>query len=127
MNFLIGIFLAVATASPAPQITGTVVDDNGKPVSGVSVSVEPVMGGPVVAQVASQKDGSFTVSGIPSGSMVSSRKRVRRARSPGPLAFPTVTRASSIYDSSRDSVRRRPSVYRRSSQLRRTPQSLPPT
>ena len=68
MNFLIGILLAVATASPAPQITGTVVDDNGKPVSGVSVSVEPVMGGPVVVQVASQKDGSFSVSGIPSGS-----------------------------------------------------------
>ncbi|HEY1680583.1 MAG TPA: carboxypeptidase-like regulatory domain-containing protein [Candidatus Tumulicola sp.] len=67
MNILTCLLLAVAALSPNPEITGTVVGDNGKPVSGVTVSVEPVIGGPDVGKTVTAKDGSFNFSGIPGG------------------------------------------------------------
>ncbi len=63
MNILICLLLAAATLSSAPEIKGTVVDHNGKPVSGVSVSVEPVTGGQVMDKTVSSKDGSFEILG----------------------------------------------------------------
>ncbi len=67
MNILTCVFLAAATLSSTPEIKGTVVDHNGKPVSGVSVSVEPITGGQVVDKTVSSKDGSFEFSGLAPG------------------------------------------------------------
>jgi hypothetical protein len=67
MNILAYLLLATATLSPSPEITGTVVDHNGKPVSGVSVSVEGITGGEDLAKTVSAKDGSFNFSGLTDG------------------------------------------------------------
>jgi hypothetical protein len=67
MNILTCLLLAAAASSPIPEITGTVVDHNGKSVSGVSVSVEPVMGGQDLSKTVSAKDGSFNFSGLAAG------------------------------------------------------------
>jgi Carboxypeptidase regulatory-like domain len=67
MNILACLLLAVAASSPAPEITGTVVDHNGKPVSGVNVSVESITGGQDLAKTVSAKDGSFNFAGLTDG------------------------------------------------------------
>ena len=67
MTILTSLLLAAATLSSSPEIKGTVVDHNGKPASGVSVSVEPVTGGQAMDKTVSSKDGSFEFSGLTPG------------------------------------------------------------
>jgi hypothetical protein len=73
MNVLICVLLALtvgtrpALSSTPPEITGTVLDYNGKPEAGVSISVVAVYSGQVISKGTSLADGSFYFAGLPSG------------------------------------------------------------
>jgi protocatechuate 3,4-dioxygenase beta subunit len=67
MNIVACLLLAVAAAAPIPEITGTIVDHNGKPVSGVTISVVAVTGSQDLSKTVSAKDGSFSFSGLAPG------------------------------------------------------------
>lgn len=59
MNFVICFILALAALSSTPEITGTIVDDNGKPVSGVPISVVGLYANQTIEKTLSGTDGSF--------------------------------------------------------------------
>ena len=67
MNVLFCLILTLAALSPAPQITGTIVDDRGKLVSGISLSVVSLPSSQVIEKALSGSDGSFSVTGLASG------------------------------------------------------------
>jgi hypothetical protein len=67
MNLAVCLSFILAAVSPGPEIAGTLVGDDGKPVSGVSVSVELVPSGPEASKTASQADGSFSFTGLAPG------------------------------------------------------------
>jgi hypothetical protein len=68
MNVLFCLILTLAALSPAPEITGTIVDDRGKRVSGISLSVVSLPSSQVIAKTLSGSDGSFSVTGLAPGS-----------------------------------------------------------
>ena len=59
MNLVTCCMLTLAALSPAPEITGSIVDDNGKPVSGVPISVVAVLANQTIEKTLSGSDGSF--------------------------------------------------------------------
>lgn len=67
MNLILCLILTLAVLAPAPEIVGTVVDDRGKPVSGVSISVVSLPDNEIVKQTRSGSDGSFSFAGVTSG------------------------------------------------------------
>jgi hypothetical protein len=73
MNFLICVLLAVTaptapTTSPTvPEIVGTVFDYNGKPETGVPISVVEIYSGQEISKGTSRGDGSFDFAGLPQG------------------------------------------------------------
>jgi hypothetical protein len=73
MTALICVLLALTVSagstvpSTAPEITGTVLDYNGKPKAGVPISVVEIYSGHVVSKGMSLEDGSFYFAGLPSG------------------------------------------------------------
>lgn len=67
MNLLICLILTLAALSPNPEITGTIVDDNGKPVSGVPISVVRLIGDRVIKETLSGSDGSFHFTALAPG------------------------------------------------------------
>jgi 5-hydroxyisourate hydrolase-like protein (transthyretin family) len=68
MNLLVILLLAAAAAaSPTPEITGTVVDHNGKPASSVPISVVSITGDQVMSKTTSKADGSFQFSDLAPG------------------------------------------------------------
>jgi hypothetical protein len=62
------LILTLATLSPAPEITGTIVDDRGKLASGISLSVVSLPSSEVVENTLSGPDGSFSIAGLAPGS-----------------------------------------------------------
>ncbi len=98
MNMLTCLLLAVAALSSNPEITGTVVGDNGKPVSGVTVSVEPVIGGPDVGKTVTAKDGSFNFRVFPAAIMAFLRRPVRLVQCPVRSRLPTALPPSCTFD-----------------------------
>ena len=68
MNLVICLILALAALSPIPEITGTVVDDRGKLVSGISISVVSLPFTQVIEKARSRPDGSFSFAGLARGS-----------------------------------------------------------
>jgi hypothetical protein len=70
MNPVACLFLALAASSPAPEITGTIVDYNGAPVSGISVSVVGLTSdadAKLTRKTLSGSDGSFSFTGLAPG------------------------------------------------------------
>ncbi|HEY1653521.1 MAG TPA: carboxypeptidase-like regulatory domain-containing protein [Candidatus Tumulicola sp.] len=67
MYFIAYVLAAVSALSTAPQITGSLVDYNGKPASKVAVSVVELPTDRVVGKTISGTDGSFSFRGIASG------------------------------------------------------------
>lgn len=68
MNPLLCLILTLAALSSVPAITGTVVDERGKPVSGISLSVVSLPASQVIEKTLSGSNGSFSVEGLASGS-----------------------------------------------------------
>jgi hypothetical protein len=68
MNALFCLILTLAALSPAAEITGTIVDENGKVVPGISLSVVSLPASQVIEKALSASDGSFSVTGLASGS-----------------------------------------------------------
>lgn len=68
MNALLCLILTVAALSPAPEITGTIVDDHGKLSSGIPLSIVSLPSDQVVESTRSAPDGSFTVTDLHPGS-----------------------------------------------------------
>lgn len=68
MNLLLCLILTLAALSPAPEITGTIVDDRGKLVSGISIAVVSLPSNDVIGKTQSGTDGSFGFSGLAAGS-----------------------------------------------------------
>jgi hypothetical protein len=64
---LLAIILAVA--SPPPEVTGTLVGDDGKPVPGATITIQLVNsnGEASVSKTVSLADGSFSFTGLASG------------------------------------------------------------
>lgn len=67
MNVALCLALALAAVSPTPEITGTVVDDQGKPVARISISVVSLSSNDVIRKTLSKSDGSFSFTGLVSG------------------------------------------------------------
>ena len=67
MNILISVILTLAVLSPPPEITGRIVDDNGRPVSGVPISVVALYASQTVSKTLSGSDGSFHFSDLAAG------------------------------------------------------------
>ncbi len=65
---LICLILTLAASSPNPEITGTIVDYNGKLVSGVPISVVALYANQTVEKTQSGSDGSFHFSDLAPGS-----------------------------------------------------------
>ncbi|HEY2473270.1 MAG TPA: carboxypeptidase-like regulatory domain-containing protein [Candidatus Cybelea sp.] len=59
MNPVICLMLTLATLSPTPEITGTIVDYNGRLVSGVRISVVALYASQTIEKTLSGSDGSF--------------------------------------------------------------------
>jgi hypothetical protein len=59
MNLVICSILTLAALAPAPEIAGTIVDYNGRLVSGVPVSVIALYANQIVEKTLSGSDGSF--------------------------------------------------------------------
>lgn len=59
MNVFLCLVLTLVAVSPAPEITGTIVDDHGEPVRGVSISAVALPSSQIVAKTVSEPDGSF--------------------------------------------------------------------
>lgn len=68
MNVLFCLILTLAALSSAPEITGTIVDDRGKLVSGISLSVVSLPSSQEIEKTLSGSDGSFSVTGLATGS-----------------------------------------------------------
>ena len=69
MNLLACLILTVTALSPAPEIKGTIVDYNGRPVSGISISVVGLNSEQRVTETTqSGSDGSFSFTGLAPGS-----------------------------------------------------------
>jgi hypothetical protein len=67
MNLVVCLILILTALSPAPEITGTVVDGHGKPVSGVPISAITLPSSDVVQKTVSESDGSFRFMGLAPG------------------------------------------------------------
>jgi hypothetical protein len=67
MNLVVCLILTLAALSPAPEITGTVVDDSGKPASGVSISADRIPSSDVMQKTVSASDGSFRFTDLAPG------------------------------------------------------------
>jgi hypothetical protein len=67
MNLTVCLALILAAASPAPEIAGTLVGDDGKPVSGVTISVELVSSNQEASKTVSGADGSFSFTDLGPG------------------------------------------------------------
>jgi large repetitive protein len=68
MNPVICLALVLAALSPPPEITGTIVDYNGKPVAGVPISVVAVNSeDQVTKKTVSESNGSFSFTGLAPG------------------------------------------------------------
>jgi hypothetical protein len=67
MNQLLCLVLLLTASSPAPGIVGTIVDDRGKSVSGISIAVHSLPSSKIVEEVPSGADGSFRVTGLAPG------------------------------------------------------------
>lgn len=67
MNLVIGLMLTFVALSPLPEIAGRIVDNTGKAVSGVTISVVAIPSNQVVGKTVSEKDGSFQLSDLAAG------------------------------------------------------------
>jgi Carboxypeptidase regulatory-like domain len=67
MNVLWCLILTLAALPPAPEITGTIVDDRGKLVSGISISVVSLPSSQIIEKTLSGPGGSFSFAGLFSG------------------------------------------------------------
>jgi hypothetical protein len=68
MNLLACLILTVAAVAPAPEIAGTIVDYNGRPLAGISISVVGLTSDARVTKNAvSRTDGSFSFMGLAPG------------------------------------------------------------
>jgi Carboxypeptidase regulatory-like domain len=67
MNSLIGLLLTLAVLAPATEVTGTIVNDDGKLVSGVPIQVVAIYTGQVMQKTLSGSDGTFRFTGLAPG------------------------------------------------------------
>lgn len=68
MNLAICLVLTLAALSSAPEITGTVVDYNSKPISGVLISVVAINSeSKVIRRTVSESNGSFSFTDLANG------------------------------------------------------------
>jgi hypothetical protein len=67
MNPVICLVLTLAAILPAPEITGTIVDYNGRLVSGVPISVVALYANQTIEKGLSGSDGSFHFTGLAPG------------------------------------------------------------
>lgn len=67
MNLVTCCILTFAALSPAPEITGSIVDDNGKLVSGVPISVVALLANQTIEKTLSGSDGSFDFTDLAPG------------------------------------------------------------
>lgn len=67
MNLFFCLILTLAALSPPPEITGTVVDYQGRLVSGVSIAVVSINSDQIIRKTHSASDGSFSFTGMSSG------------------------------------------------------------
>lgn len=67
MNLILCLVLTLGNLTPTPEIVGTVVDDQGKPVSGVPIFVVALPYDRVVKETLSGSDGSFMFASVTSG------------------------------------------------------------
>lgn len=67
MSPLLCLVLTLIAIAPTPEITGTVVDDHGKPVAGISVTALSLPSSLLVAKAVSGSDGSFNFAGLANG------------------------------------------------------------
>jgi 5-hydroxyisourate hydrolase-like protein (transthyretin family) len=67
VNLLLCSILTLAALSPPPEITGTIVDYQGKPGSQVSVAVVSLNANRVIKKTLSASDGSFSFTGLAAG------------------------------------------------------------
>jgi large repetitive protein len=68
MNLVICLAIVLAALAPPPEIAGTVVDYNGKPVSGVTISLVGVISEDrLTKNTVSASDGSFSFTGLAPG------------------------------------------------------------
>lgn len=67
MNLALCFMLTLAALSPGPEIAGTIVDDAGKPVSGINVTVLSLPADRTMRRTLSAPDGSFSFTDLPPG------------------------------------------------------------
>lgn len=67
MNVALCLALLLAALSPTPEITGTIVDSQGKPVAQISISVVSLSSNDVISKTLSKSDGSYSFIGLVSG------------------------------------------------------------
>lgn len=67
MNLVICLMLTLAILSPPPEITGTIVDTNGKLVSRIPISVVAITSDRVIKRTVSESNGSFHFTGLAPG------------------------------------------------------------
>ncbi|MGB9652046.1 MAG: carboxypeptidase-like regulatory domain-containing protein, partial [Candidatus Cybelea sp.] len=67
INPVICLVLTLAAISPAPEITGTIVDYNGRLVSEVAISVVALYANQTIEKSLSGSDGSFHFAGLAPG------------------------------------------------------------
>jgi hypothetical protein len=67
MSLAVCLSLLLAVVSPAPEIVGTLVGDNGKPVAGVAISVGLVSSSQEANNTVSRADGSFSFTDLAPG------------------------------------------------------------
>lgn len=67
MNLLLCLIVTLAAVTPAPEITGTIVDDRGKALSGIAVSGVSLPSSQEMEKTTSGPDGSFSFAGLIAG------------------------------------------------------------
>lgn len=67
MNLTVCLLAMLVVSSPAPEITGTIVDHSGKPISKIGVAVVAIDSDQVIKKTLSDSDGSFDFAGLTSG------------------------------------------------------------
>jgi large repetitive protein len=68
MKLVICAILTLAALSPAPEVAGTIVDYNGKPVPGVPISIVAIDSeDQVTKKTVSESNGSFSFTGLAPG------------------------------------------------------------
>jgi hypothetical protein len=67
MNLSLCLILTLAALSPSPEIVGTIVDDGGKFVSGISVSVLSLPSNQIMKKTLSGSVGSFSFADLGPG------------------------------------------------------------